>query len=488
MMTRDTFSNSMARTGYGTPNISEGTEYPLTRLTNNYQLLNSLYRNHWIVRNIVDTIPEDMTRNWIKIRSQISPDDITKIDRLWRTRRLKQRILHGLKWGRLYGGSAGVMMIEGHEDVLDEPLDFDMIMPGSFKSLMVIDRWTGCYPSEELVDDLNSTEFGLPKYYEVTFEDGTIQRVHHSRVIRFVGRELPYWEKMAEVYWGASEVEIVFDELKKRDNTSANILGLTFMANLRFMKVNGIDAVMSMMDQNAQNDLYNVYESQNWLMNNMSLQILGENDEFSQFQYSFAGLNDIYQSFMMDLAGATKIPVTKLFGRSPAGMNATGESDMQNYYETVMQAQEAILAPVLDKILPVMCMSEIGYIPDDLDYDFEPVKKPNDEEIAQLVDQKVNALNTLYNSGIVGRKTVLLELQQMSESTGMFTNIKDADIEQADNDTQSGEDIPDGSLFGFNAPKFTMGTSPPNRRDVQGGNQTNATKDSWIHRWLRRSR
>ncbi|WP_206922967.1 phage portal protein [Alicyclobacillus suci] len=484
MVTRDSFSNPMARQGYGTPNISEGTEYPLTRLTNNYQLLNSLYRNHWVIRNVVDTIPEDMTRNWIKIRSELPPEDIDKINRVWTKRRFKQHILHGLKWGRLYGGALGVMLIEGHEDMLEEPLNLDDVMPGTFKNLFVIDRWTGCYPSEELVDDLNSVEFGLPKYYEVTFDDGSTQRVHYTRVIRFVGRELPYWEKMAEVYWGASEVEIVFDELKKRDNVSSNILQLTFMANLRFMKVNGIDAVMSLMDTSAQNDLYNVYESQNWLMSNASMQILGDKDEFQQFQYSFAGINDIYQSFMMDLSGATKIPVTKLFGRSPAGMNATGESDMQNYYETVMQAQEAILAPVLDKILPVICMSELGHVPDDLDYDFEPINQPDDQEVADLVEKKTNAIIALYNAGLISQRSGMKELQQMSESTGMFTNITDEDIENADDSTSQGEVIPPDAFSSINP----MGTQETNRTGVPQRNSTGDAKTFKFTDWFRRSK
>ena len=64
------------------------------------------------------------------------------------------------------------------------------------------------------------------------------------------------------------------------------------------------------------------------MMNNNSIQILGENDSFETHQYTFGGIADTYDRFMMDVAGAAETPVTKLFGRSPAGMNATGESDM----------------------------------------------------------------------------------------------------------------------------------------------------------------
>lgn len=66
----------------------------------------------------------------------------------------------------------------------------------------------------------------------------------------------------------------------------------------------------------------------------------------------------------LDLSGASRIPVTKLFGRSPAGMNATGESDLRNYYDYVDTLREAKLRPILEKLLPVLAMSAWGAVPD----------------------------------------------------------------------------------------------------------------------------
>lgn len=479
MLANDAFQNNLARLGYGTPNVMEGTAYPLTRITNDYELLNSLYRSHWVVRNVVDMIPEDMTKNWIRIVSQLKPEEITKIDRIWRVRRLKAAILHGLKWGRLYGGAVGLIMIEGHDDILDQPLDYDTIMPGSLKNIMVVDRWTGAYPSSELVDDVNDVEFGLPDYYEINLEHGRALTVHHSRVIRFVGRELPYWEKLAEVNWGASEVEVVFEELKKRDNTSWNIAQLVFLANLRVMKMGDLGQDLAIQDGEMQKDLYNTLQAQNWLMSNMGLYVMDSNDSMETHQYSFAGINDIYQSFMMDLSGACKIPVTKLFGRSPAGMNATGESDMDNYYDTVEQAQESTLSPILDKILPIICVSELGYIPDDLDYAYNPIQEPNDQEVADLVDKKGNLLNTLFTSGAISQKVVLMELKQMADSTGMFTNITDKQIALASDTTDEGEVIPP-DVFS------TVGAKTPDRAGIPERDQTGDAKTWKFGDWLRR--
>ena len=468
--------------GNGTPNLLEGTEYPLTRLTRNYQLMNSLYRSHWIVRRIIDTIPEDMTRNWITITSQMPPDEIRKLDKLWRVRRIKQKILQGLKWGRLYGGALGLMLIEGHEDILHQPLDFDTIMPGAFKGLLIVDRWSGATPGSELVEDINDAEFGLPEYYQITTEGGTLTRVHQSRVIRFTGRELPYWEKLAEQYWGASEVEVVFDELKKRDNTSWNIAHLVFLANLRVLKMGDLGELLAIGDERAQKDLYNTVQAQNWLMSNMGLYLLNKDDEFSTHQYTFSGLNDIYESFMLDVAGACQIPVTKLFGRAPAGMNATGESDMQNYYETVQQAQETTLAPIIDKLLPVMCMSEFGAIPDDIDYTFNPIRTPNDKEVAELVDKKTSSILEVYNAGVISQRTALKELKQLSDATGMFTNITDKDIDNADDSLHQGEMLGGVDLGGF------MGTEAPDRASFPSGAPSFDGKPRGILSWLRRSR
>ncbi|WP_217368960.1 DUF1073 domain-containing protein [Brevibacillus sp. HB1.4B] len=481
-LTTDAFQNVLARMGFGTPNLLEGTEYPITRLSQDYQLMNSLYRSHWIVRKIIDTIPEDMTRNWISITTQLPPDEIRKLDKLWRVRRIRQKILQGLKWGRLYGGAAGLIMIEGHEDILHEPLDYDTIMPGSLKGLMIVDRWSGIYPNPELVDDLDDPEFGLPESYQLTLDEGQTLRVHHSRIIRFVGRELPYWEKLAEVYWGASEVEVVFDELKKRDNTSWNIAQLIFLANLRVLKMGDMDQLLAIGDERSQKELYNTVQAQNWLMSNMGIYMLGKNDGFETHQYSFSGLNDIYESFMLDVSGSCQIPVTKLFGRAPAGMNATGESDMLNYYEVVQQQQESTLGPIIDKLLPIMCMSEFGAIPDDIDYVFSPIRTPDDKEIAELADKKTKSIIETYNAGLISQKIAMKELKQMSETIGMFSNITDKDIEDADESTHQGELGFGGDLDygGF------MGSETPYRTSLPTSDSTGVSKFRRVLNGIRR--
>lgn len=439
--TTDAFQNVLARLGAGMPNLLEGTDYPITRLTQNFQLMNSLYRSHWIVRKIIDCIPEDMVKNWISIKTQMEPEDLKRLDKLQRTTRVPRDILQGLKWGRLYGGAAAVIIIEGHENILDEPLDYDTIMPGSFKGLIIGDRWTGITPGSEIITDVTSPDFGLPAYYEWCTDDFSV-RVHNSRVLRFIGREMPPIERYTEQQWGASEIEVIFDELKKRDNTSWNIAQLIFLANLRVLKMSDLGEILAIGDEKAQKELYDTIQAQNWLMSNMGMYLLNKDDDFQTHQYAFSGLNDIYESFMLDVSGAADIPVTKLFGRSPAGFNATGESDMQNYYDMIEQKQTSQLEPVLDKLLPIMFISEFGAIPDDLDYVFNPISTPAESDLADIVEKKSNAIINVFSAGIISQKTALKELRQMSDTTNMFTNITDEDIENADDSADSMGDMP----------------------------------------------
>lgn len=438
--TGDSFQNIMARLGANMPNMMNGTAYPLTRLSQDYNLMNSLYRNHWIIRRIVDTIPEDMMKNWVKFITQEDPAAMKQLEKVIKNTKTKERILEGLKWGRLYGGAAGIILLNHQEDLLSEPLNYDMILPGDYRGLLVLDRWNGISPSIKLVEDVNSPDFGLPEYYQITLQNQQAFTIHHSRVIRFTGDALPAWEFWAEQQWGASVVEALFDELKKRDNTSYNIANLVFLANLRVYKTDLVD-LLGLGTGQMQQDFYNTMESLNWMMNNSGMSIIGKEDGFETHQYTFSGINDIYESFMLDVAGACGIPVTRLFGRSPAGFNATGESDLTNYYDSIETKQEAILTPILDKLLPVIALSTWGYVPEDIDFDFNPLRRADPKENADLAKSFGDSVIAVYNAGLISQRTALKELRQQAEVTGMWSNITDEDIQNASDklDTLGGD-------------------------------------------------
>ena len=160
----DYFQNLAARMGYQSPSLPESTEYQMVRLSNNYWLMLTLYRNHWIARRIVDLPAQDMTRAWCKLTCQVDPEDIQKFDRTVARTFTADRIRKALKWSRLFGGAGCLIAIKGHENRLDKPLNLDDINPGSYLGLIPFDRWSGIQPAGEISNALeNPKEYGLPE-------------------------------------------------------------------------------------------------------------------------------------------------------------------------------------------------------------------------------------------------------------------------------------------------------------------------------------
>ena len=443
----DAFSNVLARLGAGTPNLLEGTEYSLQRMSRDFNTLNALYRESWIVRRIIDVIPADMLKNWITITSGLDPDVEKRLSLTLRRTQLIDKLKRGMQWGRLYGGALGVMLVKHQGYDLSQPLQLDWIMPGDFAGLLIFDRWNGVNPSSELIEDISDPDYGFPKYYTVTDPaGGGSVKIHHSRVVRFIGNTLPFWEEIAEMQWGASVIESVFDELRKRDNVSWNIAQLTFMANIRVLKMQDLGQLLAATDNESQAELLRTLEAQNMLLNNMGMQVMDAADGLETHQYTFGGLADCYQQFIMDISGAAEIPVTRLFGRSPSGLNATGESDLQNYYDMIAEKQESYLRPILNKVLPPFIISTLGSLPDDFDFEFDPVAEPTDKERADLAKCGTDNVVAAYNAGLISQRTALKELKQQSERTGVWTNITDEDIERASDTVEQPGEM--GGMFG----------------------------------------
>lgn len=425
----DAFSNPLFHLGFGSQSPLEATEYPLTRMTGNYALLNSLYRDNWVVQDVVGLMVDDMLREWYKLRGSISPEYLEELDRVERQTQLRSRINQGLCWGRLYGGAAGLILIRGQEGMLDQPLEMESIMPGSFAGLLILDRWCGITPDMGLVTNIGDPDFGLPEYYMMNNAEGRlVAKVHHSRIIRFTGRELPYLEKIAELYWGESEVEALYKDVVAHDNVSANMAALTFRANINTMEVQNLEQLFSLGSTEQQRRFWNVMQAQSVMMSNFGFQLVNKGDQMKNTQYTFTGLQDVYESMCLNLCGASHYPMTKLFGRSPSGMNATGESDLQNYYDYVGSQREAKLRPVLERLLPVMAMSAWGAVPDDWRIDFPPLWTPTAKEISEIAKVKAESVVSVFQAGLMEADTAQRELKKLEEETGLFGCLTEEEI------------------------------------------------------------
>ena len=144
--------------------------------------------------------------------------------------------------------------------------------------------------------------------------------------------------------------------------------------------------------------------------------------------YSFAVLSDIYEFFVMDMAGVAEIPATKLFGRSPQGFNSTGESNLRNYYDMIAQAQERSFRLALEKLLPVMAISCRGYVPENLGIVFEPIMTSSSAEWAKLMQKISGDVIEGFKCGLLTWEETLEEMKSRGEELGVYGRRDDKQL------------------------------------------------------------
>lgn len=433
IFTADGFQNFAARLGLGAGSQNDQSDYAFDFLSRNRLKLEAMYRSSWVVGQVVDVVAEDMTREGVNLRGLDDPKDAELIQKALDDLEVWNEITNVVKWGRLYGGAIAVMLIDGQN--VSTPLNIDTVGKDSFKGLMVLDRWLVLPTLQDLVSDYGPN-FGKPKYYDVVADSLGLsnQRIHHSRVIRFDGVDLPYWQRVAENLWGQSVIERLLDRLIAFDSTTTGIAQLVYKAHLRTYKVKGLRGIIAAGGKALDGLVKQIEHIRLW-QSNEGLTLMDAEDEFQTHSYSFAGLDAVLLQFGQQLSGASQIPLVRLFGQSPAGLNATGESDLSNYYDNINQQQERRMRTGLGTLLKIVSLSTLGKaLPDSFTFDFASLWQIDDEQKATIAEKVTNTVCKAEEQGLISAKTAMKELRQSSEITGIFSNITDEDIEDADDE------------------------------------------------------
>jgi uncharacterized protein len=245
IMTKDGFSNVVAKLGIGNDNMMGFGHYAATSfISRDRQQLDNAYRGSWLIGQVVDTVAEDMTRDGVTFNSEMKPDDISKMQIVLSKQAVWHSLANTIKWARLYGGALAVILTEGAN--YEKPLRLEQIGKKTFRGLLVLDRWMVEPSMGELITDINKS-MGMPKYYKVLTSVPSLTglKIHHSRVIRFDGIELPYYQKLFENLWGLSVVERLLDRLLAFDSATLGAAQLLFKAHLRIIKVDGLRDALS---------------------------------------------------------------------------------------------------------------------------------------------------------------------------------------------------------------------------------------------------
>lgn len=431
--TQDGFVNFAARLGYGTGNQADYSSYNFAnRVTLRRQELEAAYRQSWIVGVAVDAIAEDMTQGGITITSTLEPEDIEEIQSAILDLNILGNLADLIRWSRLFGGAIAVLLIDGQD--LSTPLKLDSIGEDQFKGLYILDRWQVMPTLNERVEEYGP-DFDMPAYYTVTADRSPLRtkKIHHTRVVRMEGIRLPVFQRRAELEWGESILERIWDRITAFDSSTLGAAQLAYKAHLRTYSIDGLREILAA-GGDAQAALLKQIDFLRATQSNEGLTLMDATDKFEAHTYTFSGLADIILQLGQQLSGSLQVPLVRLFGQSPAGLNATGESDLRNYYDGINREQDIKLRPGFTKILDCLCRSKLNKpAPKGFKFKFNSLWKMSDNERADIGQKNTTTVLDAYESGLVRAGTALKELRQQSEVSGMWTNITQEEIDDAEN-------------------------------------------------------
>lgn len=416
---QDGLTNVM--TGLGTSKSKRSYNQWQPSLLNDFATLDNCYQSNWIARKICDIPAEDMTREWRRIKCE-GAEAVTALEQQLLVPNMVQE---ALSWANLYGGS-GILMITGQD--LTKPLIPERIKKGDLKRLLVLDRWD---MSSSTINtwDILAENYLKPEFYQVR---GGQMQIHHTHFARFNGERLPLRQQQLTQGWGDSKLRKCIEDIADMVAAKDGIAELMQEANIDIITREGLTDELST-DQD--DSIVKRYELFSMMKSSIQMALLDGEEKFDRMTLNLSGVAPVIEQFMTWISGAADIPVTRMFGTSAKGMNATGEGDEKNYNNSIRAGQRKDMAQPMRTLDEVLVRSALGEFPSEYDYEWNPLALPNGLENAQAEKLRSDKHMQYLESGVVQKSQVMRELQANEEY-----QFDDDEIEQL-------EGLEEGNMF-----------------------------------------
>ena len=290
------------------------------------------YQYNGLFSKIIDRPAEEALKHGMEYN--VSDADLREflddaLDRLdW-----EEKAVTAIRWARLFGGSIIVMLLDDGGG-LEEPVNWQDVR--SVEELRVYERAI-------VQPDPDTYRTGKAEYFDVSSTYGGTFRVHRSRCLVFKNGSLPeYGAAQQYYYWGLPEYIRIHKDLSRALKTHTNAANMIEKSVQPVYKQKNLQSTLAAEGgDTAVLKRLNVIDQARGMLNSIAVDMDGEDYDFKTFQMT--GAKEILESTCNLLSAVTCIPQTILFGRSPAGENATGESDLENYYNFVEGIQKRML-------------------------------------------------------------------------------------------------------------------------------------------------
>lgn len=348
-----------------------------------------IYAHDGLGARIIDVPVEDMLRQGFKVTG----DTDGLVYRDLKTFNGIFQIERALKWGSLYGGAIAVIGIDDG-GIYEVPVRESGIR--RITHLHVYDRYRTSVTSSDLYSDPSDRKFREPQFYNVSPIEGAPFRVHESRVLRFEGMDVPERLRLQQEGWGSSDLQRAYVRLKGLGEGYLNVEHIIGEFVLGVLTIQNLQEMIAAGKENLVKKRLALIDQSKHVLNTILLDV---NEQFQRQTATVSGLDGLVRMLVQALSATTSIPVTVLMGESPAGLNATGASDIRRYYDMVKGRQENRLEPQLVKLIKYIMLARDGSfkgrVPDNWQVEFEPLWQPTEAEIADL-RLKVAQADTVY--------------------------------------------------------------------------------------------
>lgn len=355
------------------------------------------FREDWLSQKVCKIVPQDMTREWRKFDSEeaTEADKAFEVDKLFR---------EAYQWARLYGTSFIVLDIDDGRTT-DKPVNWKRLKPGCLRSMHVVDR-TRIVTLGEIDQKPMSVTFGMPDHYQFV---NTTSPIHKDRLIRFEGTELPIYERQRNLWYSDS---ILIPLMKQIDNfhvASAAAAQMVQEANTDVIRIPDLQSILeSDVGTSAM-----LARFTNWktIKGVFGVSILDQSEEYDQKKIQLSGVKDLIWEYLKIVAASVSIPATRFLSASPDGMNATGESDLVNYIETLQGLHKDIFVPRL-KVVDTLLAAHFGLEEEEFKYEWGCIFPESAGQKAERIKTERESMKGLVEVGIVSRESGLAELQK----------------------------------------------------------------------------
>lgn len=328
------------------------------------QELSNLYHGDDLAARMVDVVPDEMLREGFSLDLE-DADLSAALSEHLESLRIDSNLADGWRWGRLYGG-AGLLLGADDGRPASSPLVPERAKALSY--LYALDRrylWPLTYYT-----DRGNPKLGRPETYMVSAVSSHDDQqgfavVHETRLVLFGGASTGTREREQNNSWDYSVLHRAVEVLRSFNTGWKAVEIMLTDANQAVFKMQGMAEMISAEGQDAFKRRMQLVDMCRSVMRAMVVDGGGKvgnrdvpSEEFLRHSVSFDSIPQTLDKFMLRLAAAVQIPVTILMGQSPAGMNATGDSDFRWFYDRIKSEQTRKLAPIIRRIARVALQSK----------------------------------------------------------------------------------------------------------------------------------